>query len=125
MIVGCGDLTILLLGLGFHCFLFRKRKTASQPWQAIAQRFCSIPIYLSVLNDFFEWFPRSFVRSFVGKANRNNSCQPVYLFLSISSGLYFLILLLFSISRIIDFSPLETCPQGSFSPMISNLSIPT
>ena len=41
MIVGCGDLTILLLGLGFHCFLFRKRKTASQPWQAIAQRFCS------------------------------------------------------------------------------------
>ena len=42
LIVGCGDLTILLLGLGFHCFLFRKRKTASQPWQAIAQRFCSI-----------------------------------------------------------------------------------
>ena len=25
-------------------FLFRKRKTASQPWQAIAQRFCSINI---------------------------------------------------------------------------------
>ncbi len=25
-------------------FLFRKRKTASQPWQAIAQRFCSIGI---------------------------------------------------------------------------------
>jgi hypothetical protein len=44
LIVGCGDLTILLLGLGFHCFLFRKRKTASQPWQAIAQRFCSIPV---------------------------------------------------------------------------------
>jgi len=44
LIVGCGDLTILLLGLGFHCFLFRKRKTASQPWQAIAQRFCSIGI---------------------------------------------------------------------------------
>ena len=32
-------------------------------------------IYLSVLNDFFEWFPRSFGRSFIGKANRNNSCQ--------------------------------------------------
>ena len=47
MIVGCGDLTILLLGLGFHCFLFRKRKTASQPWQAIAQRFCSIIISVS------------------------------------------------------------------------------
>ncbi|WP_307006529.1 DUF6040 family protein [Agathobacter rectalis] len=47
MIVGCGDLTILLLGLGFHCFLFRKRKTASQPWQAIAQRFCSIPVDIS------------------------------------------------------------------------------
>ena len=35
----------------------------------------SLTIYLSVLNDFFECFPRSFVRSFVGKANRNNSCQ--------------------------------------------------
>ena len=49
MIVGCGDLTILLLGLGFHCFLFRKRKTASQPWQAIAQRFCSISIYMHII----------------------------------------------------------------------------
>ena len=23
MIVGCGDLTILLVGLGFHCFLLK------------------------------------------------------------------------------------------------------
>ena len=59
MIVGCGDLTILLLGLGFHCFLFRKRKTASQPWQAIAQRFCSTWIYLLTLLTFpyFQGFP--------------------------------------------------------------------
>ena len=35
----------------------------------------TIPIYLSVLNDFFEWFPWSFGRSFIGKSNRNNSCQ--------------------------------------------------
>jgi hypothetical protein len=30
-------------------FLFRKRKTASQPWQAIAQRFCSITVCRGVL----------------------------------------------------------------------------
>nr|WP_177295741.1 hypothetical protein [uncultured Blautia sp.] len=28
-------------GKQFHCF-FNKNKTAPQPWQAIAQRFCSI-----------------------------------------------------------------------------------
>jgi len=44
LIVGCGDLTILLVGLGFHCFLLSYRKTAPQPWQAIAQRFCSMGI---------------------------------------------------------------------------------
>ena len=54
MIVGCGDLTILLLGLGFHCFLFRKRKTASQPWQAIAQRFCSMRICMDNKDIIFE-----------------------------------------------------------------------
>ena len=54
-------------------------------------------------------------------------------FLSTSLSFSFdLIWLIFSYtSSILNFSyhrflsPLETCPQGSFSPMISNLSIPT
>ena len=42
----CGDLTILLLGLAFHCFYHKKEKIATpQPPQAIAQRFCSMGIY--------------------------------------------------------------------------------
>ena len=42
----CGDLTILLLGLAFHCFYHKKEKIATpQPPQAIAQRFCSIKVY--------------------------------------------------------------------------------
>ena len=45
----CGDLTILLLGLAFHCFYHKKQKIATpQPPQAIAQRFCSILIYQAV-----------------------------------------------------------------------------
>ena len=35
-------------------FLFRKRKTASQPWQAIAQRFCSIIVYEGLLAKFTQ-----------------------------------------------------------------------
>ena len=43
----CGDLTILLLGLAFHCFYHKKEKIATpQPPQAIAQRFCSIIVML-------------------------------------------------------------------------------
>jgi len=32
-------------------FLYFKVKTAPQPWQAIAQRFCSIPFYLVKLKE--------------------------------------------------------------------------
>ena len=51
LIVLCGNLTIPYCGRFFHCFLLflltggQNLKTAPQPWQAIAQRFCSIGIW--------------------------------------------------------------------------------
>ena len=86
MIVGCGDLTILLLGLGFHCFLFRKRKTASQPWQAIAQRFCSSSICVTAVFNMQYWEAEIWIMAEYMKISFvSNSFAEDMMFMSASS----------------------------------------
>ena len=87
----------------------------------------------SFLNDLFictQRFLRMVSSVFCPELRRQSQPQQ---FLSTSLSFSFdLIWLIFSYtSSILNFSyhrflsPLEPCPQGSFSPMISNLSIPT
>ena len=70
----------------FFCFWLQSSFNSSkfilllQPFQTsnakhIILKILINPIFLSILNDFFQWFPWSFSRSFIGKANSNNSCQ--------------------------------------------------
>jgi len=69
-------------------------------------------IYLSVLNDFFEW------SMLIGIKHCIWSLQLTFFRSHLA---YTSSILNFSYHRFL--SPLEPCPQGSFSPMISNLSI--
>src|SRR5699024_4868734 len=75
----CGDLTILLLGLAFYCFCYRKQKIAMpQPWQAIAQRFCSIRIYQFDFNSIAENSSYFFI-NFTGNTKMANIAAIVYI----------------------------------------------
>ena len=53
MIVGCGDLTILLVGLGFHCFLLKckekLRHSLGRPSRSDFVQFEMISVYLVFL----------------------------------------------------------------------------
>lgn len=63
MIVGCGDLTILLVGLGFHCFLLKcKEKLRHSLGRPSRSDFVQLEVIITLLSHSYGYaviFPQS------------------------------------------------------------------